>query len=187
MKKIVGILLIFCSSVLLSSFISSEFISDRKNDNQDYELMVGEFDLEELKSTKNKEWFSFGYKNYLPKPEVIKEMTSVIEKKDFHISVYMGTWCPDSRREFPRLIKILDDTEFDLEKLTIVGVGRDKIVTNASKEERKKLNILNVPTLIVYDKMGKEINRFVEFPQETLEEDLLKIFSGQDYKHVYDF
>jgi hypothetical protein len=46
---------------------------------------------------------------------------------------------------------------------------------------------MNVPTIIVLDENGKELNRYVEFAQESLEEDLLKILSRQSYKHVYDF
>jgi thiol-disulfide isomerase/thioredoxin len=99
----------------------------------------------------------------------------------------MGTWCEDSQREFPVFIKLLDQIEFNFNNLTLVGVDEDKIVPNLSEKEREKLNVFNVPTIIVYDKNGKEVNRFVEFPQQTLEEDLLKIFSGEDYKHVYDF
>ncbi|MCB0473638.1 MAG: thioredoxin family protein, partial [Flavobacteriaceae bacterium] len=47
------------------------------------------------------------------------------------------------------------------------------------------LNITNVPTFIFYKK-GKEIGRFVEYPRETLEKDILAIISGQPYKHSYE-
>jgi len=35
-------------------------------------------------------------------------------------------------------------------------------------------------------KKGKEIGRFVEYPRKSVEADLLKIVSGQGYKHVYE-
>ena len=48
----------------------------------------------------------------------------------------------------------------------------------------KDLDIFNIPTYI-FKKNGKEINRIVEFPVETLEKDVLKILSGQEYKNIY--
>jgi thiol-disulfide isomerase/thioredoxin len=96
-------------------------------------------------------------------------------------------WCSDSQREVPYLYKILDKVNFDRDDVSLVGVDEDKIVPGISDEKRQDLNIINVPTIIVLDNEGKEINRIVEFPQETLEEDFYKIISGQDYKHVYDF
>lgn len=187
MKKIISLVSILSFSLVLISFISPEFAVDSVTKHQDYKLILGEFKLNELKATTNKTWFNSGYENYTPKPEVLEKITSELKKNNFHISVYMGTWCPDSRREFPRLIKILNQVNFKHKRLSLVGVDRDKLVPNVTEEEREKLNILNVPTIIVYDDKGNEINRFVEFAQETLEEDLLKILSDEDYKHVYDF
>ena len=48
----------------------------------------------------------------------------------------------------------------------------------------EKMNLNRVPTIIFY-KNGKEVNRFVEFAQESLEEDIAKIVSGKDYKNSY--
>ncbi|MFN2262218.1 MAG: TlpA family protein disulfide reductase, partial [Psychroflexus sp.] len=95
----------------------------------------------------------------------------------------LGTWCPDSRREFPRMIKILHESDFDLENIKIVGVNRDKVVPEVSEEVRETLNVNHVPTIIFY-KNGKEMNRFVEFAQENLENDVLKI--SKQIKN-YDF
>ena len=175
-------------SAIILGFIFSSFMSpESKQDLQNYELMLGEFNLEELKATKNKEWFTLSYEKYSPNPEALKKLTSEMKKENFHIEVYVGTWCPDSQREFPQLIKLLDQVNFDMDNLKLVGVDRDKVVPNLSEAERKSLNIMNVPTIIVLDENSKELNRYVEFAQESLEEDLLKILSKQSYKHVYDF
>ncbi|AFU67628.1 protein with tryparedoxin/glycerophosphodiester phosphodiesterase domains [Psychroflexus torquis ATCC 700755] len=175
-------------SVIVLGFIFCSFMSpESRQDLQNYELMLGEFNLEELKATKNKEWFNISYEKYSPNPEALKKLTSEVEKENFHIEVYVGTWCPDSQREFPQLIKLLDQVNFDMDNLKLVGVDRDKVVPNLSEAERKSLNIMNVPTIIILDENGKELNRYVEFAQESLEEDLLKILSRQSYKHVYDF
>jgi hypothetical protein len=48
----------------------------------------------------------------------------------------------------------------------------------------KGLNITNVPTFIFYEK-GIEINRIVETPIVSLEQDMLDILSRKDYKPNY--
>ena len=46
------------------------------------------------------------------------------------------------------------------------------------------LNIIKVPTLIFY-KNGEELNRFVEFSIVSLEEDIRKILSSEEYRDAY--
>ena len=55
---------------------------------------------------------------------------------------------------------------------------------NTNENYEKGLNIINVPTLIFY-KNGKEINRFVEFPNISLAKDLEQIIQGKPYKNPY--
>ena len=171
----------------LSSFINSENKVEiaenntyKKNINE-----IKEFTLEELKATKNKKWFESNYESYKPNEKVLAEIKNHLSENDFNIEIYLGTWCPDSRREFPRMIKILNESDFDMDQLKIVGVDRDKVVPEISDEKREELNVNHVPTIIFY-KDGREINRFVEFAQENLENDVLKIISEQDYKHSYE-
>jgi hypothetical protein len=38
----------------------------------------------------------------------------------------MGTWCEDSHRDFPRLMKILEEVKYPENKLTIIAVNRKK-------------------------------------------------------------
>ncbi|HZJ37314.1 MAG TPA: thioredoxin family protein, partial [Gillisia sp.] len=100
---------------------------------------------------------------------------------DYEIIVFMGTWCGDSKREVPKLLKILDEAGYDLSNLTMVGVSRNK-TTPEKLEEGWDLNRVSS---IIFIKDGKEINRFVEYPRETIEDDIAKIVSDQGYKHSY--
>ena len=61
-------------------------------------------------------------------------------------------------------------------------MDRDKKTPTGSATEN---GITNVPTFIFY-KDGKEVNRIVESPVEFLEDDILAILSGSDYKHTYE-
>jgi thiol-disulfide isomerase/thioredoxin len=94
----------------------------------------------------------------------------------------MGTWCGDSRRETPRFYKILEETNFDENYFELITVNRSKKTPDNLQEG---FNIIRVPTFIFY-KEGKEVGRYVEYPRETLEKDILKIVTGQAYKHSYD-
>ena len=125
-------------------------------------------------------WFNSGYDAYTPDEAIVKELSS--KKKGITIKAFMGTWCGDSKRETPRFYKILDAINFDQNKLTFYTVDRTKTTPEGFE---KDLNIFRVPTFIFY-KDGKEINRIVEFPVETLEKDMLTILSGKEYKHSYD-
>ncbi|NBC57008.1 MAG: glycerophosphodiester phosphodiesterase [Bacteroidetes bacterium] len=146
--------------------------------------IVGETNKEDIRSTSHRNWFEANYQNYKPQPQSIKQLNELFNENDFSIQVYFGTWCSDSQREVPRLIKLLEESNFNFNHLELIGVGRDKKVPNVSKAQQRKLNITNVPTIIVYQD-GEELNRFVEYAQESLEKDLIKIFSKQPYKHSY--
>ena len=93
----------------------------------------------------------------------------------------MGTWCEDSQRETPNFFKLLEAINFSKNNHSLYGVSREK---TTPQQFEKDLNITNVPTFIFY-KNGKEINRIVEYPIESLEKDMLNILSGKDYQHAY--
>lgn len=151
--------------------------------NQD---IIGETSKEKLLSTSHQGWFNSNYEDYKPKSETIEKLNHIFNKNDFKVEVYFGTWCSDSQREVPRLIKLLEKANFDFDQLMLVGVGRDKKVPNVSDKQQRLLNITNVPTIIVYQD-GQELNRFVEYAQESLEKDMLKIFTKEKYKHSYQY
>jgi thiol-disulfide isomerase/thioredoxin len=125
------------------------------------------------------DWFTPRYEDYTLNAETANAISKYINTYD--IKVFMGTWCSDSKRETPKLYKILEDTGYNMAKLEVISVDRKKVTPNNLQEG---YNIIKVPT-IIFSKNGKEVNRFVEYAQETLAEDILKIVSGQPYKHSY--
>ncbi len=71
------------------------------------------------------------------------------------------------------------------EQVKIVMVSNaDTLYKQSPAHEEKGLNIIRVPTMIVYEN-NTEINRFIEYPVESLEKDLLKILKKQLYKPNY--
>lgn len=125
------------------------------------------------------EWFSENYEVYQLDMKVVNQLKPFL--KGVQIKAAMGTWCGDSRREIPVFYKLLDATDFEYKNLTMITVDRDK---TSSNNEQEGLDIERVPTFIFY-KDGKEINRFVEYPRETLEIDFLNILQEVGYKHSY--
>lgn len=124
-------------------------------------------------------WFNPSYESYILDDETKNTLKK--ELKTVEIKAFMGTWCGDSKREIPKFYKLIDEVGFNEEQLTLVTVDRSK------KQPSNLLsgnNIERVPTFIFY-RNGQEIGRFVERPRESLEADILKIVTGEPYKHSY--
>ena len=124
-------------------------------------------------------WYNANYSDYKVDETLVDELT--VLSKGVEIKTFMGTWCEDSQRETPNFYKLLEAINFKENKHSLYAVSKEK---TTPQEFEKDLNITNVPTFIFY-KDGKEINRIVEYPIESLEKDMLNILSGKDYKHAY--
>lgn len=145
--------------------------------------LLGKIDKSGLEGENYSAWFNENYNDYKPNESIIDQMTSLI--KGFEIKVFMGTWCGDSKREVPHLYKILEACNFPMEQLVNVALSNESHMYKKSpQQEEVGFNIHRVPTIIFF-KEGKEINRIVEYPVNSLEEDIFHIVSGQDYKSNY--
>ncbi len=109
-------------------------------------------------------WFSKQYDKYQPMLEKID--TNALNETD--IVVFMGTWCHDSKREVPRLYKILDGINYDYSKFEIIGLKKNK---TGYFKDYSKFNVKNTPTLIFFQNK-REIGRIIEKPKKSLESDI---------------
>jgi len=129
-------------------------------------------------------WYKPNYENYTPAPYIIAQLKKITIEK-FTLKIVFGSWCGDSKRELPKMMKVLNAAGFSEKNIQLIGVYDSlDVYKQAPKREEKGLNIYRVPTFIVYQK-DKEIGRIVEYAVESLERDLLKIVSGQPYAHNY--
>lgn len=144
------------------------------------DILIGEVEREDFQHAPYSAWFDPMYTSYKPNEEALQIIKENIQ--DYEIMMFMGTWCADSQREVPKFYKILDLSDYDLERLEVRAVREDKTLPN---EIEKEYDITYVPTIIFF-KDGEEVGRFVEYPQEELEDDVAKIVSGQEYKHSYE-
>jgi thiol-disulfide isomerase/thioredoxin len=88
----------------------------------------------------------------------------------------MGTWCPDSRREVPRFMRVLDLWQFPVAKVTFIGVDDAKL---SPVGEYVNLDIQRVPTFIIY-KNNIEAGRIIENPTTSLEQDMVNILTRNE-------
>lgn len=103
--------------------------------------------------------------------------------KDADVTCVFGTWCGDSKREVPRLWKLLDEAEYPSSQVKMYAVGSSRFtremnippeVLEWSTGLKAWYDVTAVPTIIVTRK-GKELGRIVEQPETSLEGDLLKM------------
>jgi len=124
-------------------------------------------------------WFNKEYGAYTLNKEAVQVIKN--DSENLSIMLFMGTWCGDSRREVPRIYRILDAVNFDESRLTLINMDREK---NSPDGEETGLNIHYVPTLILY-KNSSEIGRVIESPIQSLEEDMAAIINGEKYTPNY--
>jgi tetratricopeptide (TPR) repeat protein len=128
-------------------------------------------------------WFDKNYSDYIIDTATIDKLKPLIKGKQFEI--FMGTWCGDSRREVPRMYKILEYAGVRASNITLILVdNHDSTYKQSPQHEEKDKQIFRVPDLIVYRK-GKELNRIIEFPVVSLEKDLLNILQANTYLPNY--
>ena len=135
--------------------------------------LLGYINPVQLKREPHSMWFYKGYDEYRADPVAITSLSGIIPD-GLTIKVVMGTWCPDSRREVPRFMKILDTWKFPSDLVTFIGVDNGKNSPIGGYEE---LDIQRVPTFIIY-KNNVETGRIIENPVTSLEQDMVNILGG---------
>ena len=158
--------------------INRQIADDRGNKN-----LIGLCNKKALEKKPYSVWFNKNYANYQIDTVTAEKLKPGLAGKQ--ITLFMGTWCGDSRREIPRIFKILDYCGVSENRIKLVMLSReDSTYKQSPTHEEKGLNIHRVPDLIVYDN-GQEMGRIVESPIISLEKDLLSILSKEPYSPNY--
>ncbi|MEO8405715.1 MAG: hypothetical protein ABI480_14000 [Chitinophagaceae bacterium] len=174
MKKI-----FFIIPALVLTIICAAQNEIKKND-----ILYGRITKEDLMTAPFNKWFDSSYAVYKPDEEIINAIKK-LNTKDISLQVFMGTWCGDSRREVPRLLKIVNELGWPATKVTIIAVGSsDSLYKQSPNGEEAGKGLYRVPPIIIY-KNGAEINRINEFAVMSLERDLLNILTTNDYHPNY--
>jgi len=151
---------------------------------EDPPKLLGRCTAEQLDEEPFAEWSREEYNGYSPNAAILEELRTV-DTEGTRFTVFLGTWCGDSRREVPRLLKLFDSMGLPEGSVELVGLDRtDEALKQSPDREERGKEIYRVPTLIV-ERNGEEISRLVEHPVVSLERDLLAILNGSDYSPSY--
>ena len=113
------------------------------------------------------------YDAYRPEPGEIARLRGALEAGAFlRIEVVLGTWCSDSRREVPRLLKVLEALGPDAPvTVRLEGVDRTKTVEDPAWDPAVLPGEVagRVPEIVVLGPDGEELARVVETAVDPLE------------------
>lgn len=139
-------------------------------------ILVGNVTRADLKTGPYAEWFEGAYARYQPDTATVDKLRPVLA--GVSIEAYFGTWCGDSRRQIPRLARLLDLAGFDDPRLRLIALSdRAMEFKQSPGHPEARRYVHRTPTLVVV-RDGQEIGRIVETPALSLEADLLAILEG---------
>lgn len=168
----------------LATFYTSQGQSFNKeiHPNTQKAQLIGKVNKDAFLKDPYSTWFDKNYNQYQPDQSTITTLKDTLPHYTFEL--FMGTWCGDSKRETPRIYKVLEQATVPLDRLTTITVNKGKKYKQSPGGEHEGKNIHRVPTLIVYQN-GVEINRIVESPVQSIEKDLQNIIN-QNYTSNYE-
>lgn len=138
------------------------------------DVPVGVVRVTDLANNPKYGWFRSGYQEYEPDSMTIERIRPYNMRTS--VDIFMGTWCPDTRRELPRFIKVLDEADIPSQNVTMYGLDKQK---QGVGDLTAQQNIEAVPTMIVYYK-GREVGRIVERTNRPPEEILWGFLQGME-------
>ena len=87
---------------------------------------------------------------------------------DLEVKILFGTWCHDSEREVPRMLKLLEASGVKQENISLIALDIRK---QEPEGRAKALDVRFTPTFIFLT-AGTELGRIVEQPKVYIEHDL---------------
>ena len=136
--------------------------------------LLGEIGIGRLSEPPHASWYLDGYAGYTPDKECLEQLRNT-DITDLTITVVLGTWCPDSRREVPRFMKLAGMWGIPDDRIRFIGVDINKV---APLDEYASLGIERVPTFIFFQN-NSEKGRIIEIPVSSLEQDSKDILEGK--------
>jgi len=164
--KVILIGLFFC---LIAAGCSVHQAYQLQQDTTGKNIIVGEFPRSVLETDSTFAWFTAGYRSYETEKDIIPQIAK--RKNDYTFILVLGTWCSDSKRDVPKIFKVMDLAGIKEDQIRLFGVDRAK---KGSDEVTERYAVKRVPTIIML-REGKEVGRITEMPRETIEYDLAEM------------
>jgi len=151
--------------ITITLFVSIPILSD-SNSTGTFQHSIGDMTIASLFET-HKE-FQLNYEDYQP-----RDLPLLQPIPDLEIQILFGTWCHDSAREVPRLLKLLKEMGVLDHQIHLVGLNLSK---SEPLNREVKFDVKKTPTF-VFLRGKQEIGRIIEKPGLSLESDLQIILS----------
>jgi len=145
--------------------------------------LQGSVSTSNLETAPFNEWYEPKFESY----KVDQKLAAILNDKgsDLTYKIFFGSWCGDSKKELPRLMKILSESNISQNQIELIALqGSGDFYKQGPNREEKGFKIHRVPTIICY-KNQQEIGRIVEEPVTNLETDLVQIALGVPTKPRY--
>jgi thiol-disulfide isomerase/thioredoxin len=110
--------------------------------------------------------FLAGYKDTKISAEEMETFGAIVG--DIKLQVLFGTWCHDSQREVPQIIRLAEEVANPNISLSLMAVSRDK---SSPADAVARYQLKYTPTIIVF-KSGKEVGRIIEKPEKNWASDI---------------
>ncbi len=166
-------------ALLVSSAVSTFAQEINFRDPQTW--ILGYFQADDLLQNPHGTWFNKEFDSYHIDEQALIELINM-DLEDIEVLVVMGIWCPDSRREVPRFLKLSQVCGLRQDKISFLGTDSNK---EAPVDDYEALDIERVPTFIFYYNKN-EIGRIIEYPEASLEKDMVNILETKDLRHKED-
>ena len=135
----------------------------------------GPITIEELQS----EYAIFSVKrSSQPSQKAIDVLNQITEPTQ--VTAFFGTWCHDSQREIPELIKLKQAVTNPNFKLKLIALDREK---KDNQGLAKKAGVKFTPTIVV-TQQGKELGRIVEKTTQPIGLELADILDSANEQSV---
>ncbi len=164
------ILLITFTLLIISacSSTSSKSPADLPMEKHGVENVIGSITKEHL--FKHFRAFQENYTNHTLAQKELTHLQTL--KSPIHLVIVFGTWCHDSEREVPRLLKLIEAANNPNISYELISVGYDKTLP---KNHPRQFSIEFTPTVLVLDRQGNEINRVIEKPEVNWAMDITQL------------
>lgn len=156
------VLLTALTALLISAAARSQGQYEISKDADGGKILKGLISRSLIQTDTSFKWYAENTKNFTPDKNGVAALKQ--HKDSIQLIVFMGTWCEDSHFVVPRFFSMLDAAGYPSEKVTLIGVDRNKKTLGNLSEA---LNLTNVPTIIVMKK-GKELGRVIEYGKSGL-------------------
>ena len=140
----------------ISIFATAQTQYEVTTDGQD-KILKGIITRELISNDTAFRWYSQNLSGYKPNELALSALKTKASR--LQLIVFGGTWCSDTKYILPKLFALTDAAAFSQDRITLIGVDRNKKTISHLSEA---LGVINVPTIIVM-KEGRELGRVVEY------------------------